>query len=174
MADQDLRANLKKKAENWARQITRLANQYLGDKTKIIKVKSSVEEQGDKIGTKTVATGAAANAYEYGSGIRSRRSRKSPKQLGSKGYILIKPVNRKVLAFPWQIANDNPEQFIFGRDGDVLLPSVKHPGVKAVNNNKGYISPAINEVNKKYVRRDIVSETEKAILGTLRKSLKKK
>lgn len=169
----ELTSEIRKKAVEWAKKITRLANQYLGNKKKIISVKTTREEQGDKIGTKTVATGAAARAYEYGSGIHSRRSRKSPKQISPKGKILIKPKGHKALAFNWEIANVNPDQFIFLDDGRVLLPSVKHPGVKAANNNKGYIAPAINEVNKD-IRKDISAATRKAIVGTLRKSFNKK
>lgn len=168
----ELRDDIRKRAVEWAKKITRLANQYLGDKNKIISVKSVREEQGDKIGTKTTAKGAAARAYEYGSGVHSRISRKSPKQLGVKGKILIKPNGHKFLAFNWEVANKNPEQFMFHEDGRVLLPAVKHPGVKAVNNNKGYIAPAINEVNKD-IRKQLPVDVRKAVVGTLRRSFKK-
>lgn len=168
----DLREDIRKRAVEWAKKITRLANQYLGDKQKIISVKSVREEQGGLIGTKTTATGAAARAYEYGSGIHSRRSRKSPHQISPKGKILIKPKGHKALAFSWEVASREPERFIFLDDGRVLLPSVKHPGVKAVNNNKGYIAPAINEVNKQ-IRKELSADTRKAIVGTLKKSFDK-
>lgn len=168
----NLEVNLRARAKVWAGQITRLAHRNLGKYRKLITVQSRVEEGKGLIGIRSIAMGITARAYEYGSGIHSRLMKKSPKQVAPKGKILIKPKNKKVLAFFWEVANANPDQFVFAEDGRVLLPHVMHPGVKAANNGKGYLSPAINEVRKQ-VRKEIPIETRKAVLATFRKSFKK-
>lgn len=157
----------------WAGQITKLAHKNLGKFRSLITVQSKVVEQGDKASIESTAKGVTSRAYEYGSGIHSRLSKKSPKQIAPKGKILIKPKpGRKVLAFHWDVAAANPEQFIFAPDGRVLLPKVEHPGVKAANNGKGYLGPAVNEVRRQ-IRKEIPKETREAILATFRKSFKK-
>lgn len=168
----ELTQGIKKRAVEWAKKITRIANKNLGKQRTIISVKTTVEERDGLVETRTVGKGAAARAYEYGSGVHSRISKRSPKQLGVKGKILIKPVNKKVLAFNWEVANTTPGYWIFGDDGNVLLPSVKHPGVRASNGGKGYIQPAINEVRKD-IRKELPKETRDAVLGTFRKAFKK-
>jgi hypothetical protein len=167
----DLEKNLRARAKVWAGNITKLAHKNLGKFRKLITVQSKVEDKG-VIEIVSTAKGKTARAYEYGSGVHSRLSKKSPKQIAPKGKILIKPKGKKVLAFHWEIANTNPDQFIFGEDGKVLLPSVKHPGVQAANGGKGYLAPAVNEVRKQ-IRKEIPKETRDAILGTFRKSFKK-
>lgn len=168
----ELTPRLRARMKSWAGQITKLAHKNLGKFRKLITVQSKVTEEGDKIAIASTAKGKTARAYEYGSGVHSRLSKKSPKQIAPKGKILIKPKNKKVLAFFWEVANANPDQFIFGRDGKVLLPSVKHPGVKAANSEKGYLGPAVNEVRKQ-IRKEIPKETRDAVIGTFRKSFKR-
>lgn len=169
---EDLEKNLRARAKVWASNLTKLANKNLGKFRSIISVSSKVNEQKDRIEILSTAKGAASRAYEYGSGVHSRLSKKSPKQISPKGKILIKPKTRKMLAFHWEVANANPENFIFLEDGRVILPSVKHPGVKAANNGKGYLAPAFNEVRKQ-IRKEVPKETRDAVIGTLRKSFKK-
>jgi hypothetical protein len=172
MTDQ-LTDKLRKRATVWASNITKLANKNLGKFRGIISVQSKVTEQAGRIEIISTAKGKASRAYEYGSGVHSRLSKKSPKQLGPKGKILIKPNSGKFLAFNWEVANANPDKFTFLDDGRVLLPAVKHPGVKAANEGKGYLSPAFNEVRKQ-IRKEIPKETRDAVLGTFRKSFNKK
>lgn len=168
----ELTPQLRAKMKAWAGQITKLAHRNLGKFRKLITVQSKVVEQGDKLEVISTAKGKTSRAYEYGSGIHSRLSKKSPKQIAPKGKILIKPKNKKVLAFHWEVANTSPGYWIFGRDGKVLLPSVKHPGVKAANSEKGYLGPAVNEVRKQ-IRKEIPKETRDAVIGTFRKSFKR-
>lgn len=178
----DLHANLLKRARVWAGNVTKLANKNLGKFKKLILVKSSAQEQGYKIGVVTTASPTSrdkygriknvARAYEYGSGIHSRRAIASPKQQGVKGKILIKPVRKKILAFYWDVATANPDDFVFLEDGRVILPHVNHPGVEAANEGKGYLAPAINEVRKQ-IRKEVPKETRDAIIGTFRKSFRK-
>lgn len=175
----ELTPRIRSKMRTWAGNLTKLANKNLGKFRNIITVQSTVEEKEGKFSILTIARGAAARAYEYGSGIHSRLSKKSPKQISPKGKILIKPKNKKVLAFYWDVATEfemergRPGRFIIGRDGKVLLPSVKHPGVKAANQGKGYLAPAATEVRKQ-IRKELSKETRDAIIGTLRKSFNKK
>lgn len=171
MAD-ELTNRLRARAKTWASNLTKIANKNLGKFRSIITVSSKVDEQGDRISVLSIARGAASRAYEYGSGIHARLSKKSPKQITSKGKILIKPKRGKALAFHWEVADANPEQFIFAPDGRVLLPSVKHPGVRAANNGKGYLAPAMNEVRKQ-IRREVPKDVRDSVVGTLRKSFKK-
>lgn len=168
----DLQRNLRARAKVWAGNITKLAHRNLGKFRSIITVHSKVEEQGWTIGIISIAKGAASRAYEYGSGIHSRLIKKSPKQIAPKGKILIKPVRKKMLAFYWEVADANPEQFIFAPDGRVLLPHVLHPGVKAANGGKGYLGPAVNEVRKQ-IRKEVPKEARDAVIGTIRKSFRK-
>lgn len=115
------------------------------------------------------ATAPDARAREYGSGIHARLSRTSPHQLGPRGKILIRPKNgKKFLAFPWEMANDNIPRL---PDGRVLLREVKHPGVQAANNGRGYIHPAINKANKA-LRERFGKEGAKAIALDIRASFK--
>jgi hypothetical protein len=173
----ELTPRLRARAKVWATNITKAAHKNLGKFKKLITVKSKVEERGERIGVISTASPIAkdeygdvkdvAKAYEYGSGVHSSGAR------GIKKKYKIAPRRAKVLAFPWEVANLNPEQFIFGKDGDVLLPSVQHPGVKAANGGKGYLRPAITEVRKQ-MRSEIPKETRKAVIGTFRKAFKKK
>lgn len=174
----ELTPKLRARAKTWAGAITKAAHRNLGSKRRLINVTSTVTEQGGRIGISSIAIPSipakpVARAYEYGSGIHSRLSRKSPKQLGVKGKIFIRHRLKKVLAFPWEVANANPDKFIIGRDGKVLLPSVKHPGVKAVNEGKGYLGPAIKEVRKQ-VRKEIPKDVRDALLATFRKGFRKR
>ena len=172
MAD-DLQKTIRARAKKWATNVTKLAHRNLGKFRKLITVRSKVEEQGGRIGVSSTASGVTARAYEYGSGIHSRLSRKSRKQIAPKGKIIIKPTGgRKFLAFHWEVANANPDRFMFDQDGRVLLPQVQHPGVKAANQGKGYLAPAINEVRKQ-VRQDLSKDVRDSVVGAFRKGFKK-
>lgn len=173
----ELTKRIRLRVRSWAGSITKKANQNLGNKRSLIAIQSTVTEENGKVGVDVVATSVnplkpVARAYEYGSGIHSRLAKKSRKQLSAKGKILIRHRNKKVLAFFWDVADANPDQFIFGRDGKVLLPSVKHPGVKAANDGKGYLGPAIREV-RKGIRKEIAKDTRDAILSTFRKTFRR-
>lgn len=168
----ELRIRLRARAKTWARNITKEANQT-PDKPKHIKVSSKVFDKGN---IEIISTGLSKNgdarAYEFGSGIHSRISKKSRHQISPKGKILIRPRNKKLLAFYWDVANANPEEFTFSEDGRVLFRSVKHPGVKAAGGGKGYLAPAINKVRKQ-IRREVPKDVREAYLGGIRRAFKK-
>jgi hypothetical protein len=185
----DLLTNLRKSSKRWATLITQEATKNLGKFSKLIKVKSTTVENGGKLGI--VSTGTATNkkkpvarAYEYGSGIRSRSTKTSPKQQGSRGFIHIKAKRKKFLAFFWQKAIDDPRDSLFvsgkklyrgGQDdippkARILLGSVQHPGVQAANNGKGYLAPAIAKVRRQHIRKEIGSDVEKAAHFSIKKS----
>jgi len=163
-----LKDNLKKRAAAWAGQITRLAKGLAPAHVRPA-ISSSVESKED--GTYIIRITANRNvapdarAQEFGSGIHSRR--------GAKQKYPIVPKNTKVLAFNWEIANANPERFVFAPDGRVLLPSVQHPGIEAANNGKGYIAPAMRELRKK-AKAELQKELKDAIVGDLRESFGRK
>ena len=113
---------------------------------------------------RTTATAPDARAQEYGSGLRARR--------GPKQKYPIKPNGHPFLAFHWEVATSNPEQFRMLDDGRVLLPQVMHPGIPPVNNGKGYIRPAQIEIRKR-IKKELNQEIPNAIRAELRASFKK-
>jgi hypothetical protein len=192
----DLLSNLRKSSKRWATLITQEATKNLGKFSKLIKVKSRTVEQGGKVGIESTALAMGTNkkgiknppvarAYEYGSGTRSRSTKTSPKQQGSRGFIHIKAKRKKFLAFFWQKAIDDPRDSLFvsgkklyrgGKDdippkARILLGSVQHPGVQAANNGKGYLAPAIAKVRRQ-IRKEIKPDVRKAVLGSFKKSFR--
>lgn len=108
-----------------------------------------------------------ARAQEYGSGIHASSNYVSKFQLGAKKKIIIKPKNKRVLAFYWQKANiQNLKRGIYryhhNKTGDeTTLPKfaggptktdkrlmfnwVEHPGIVAANQGKGYIGLSFHQ-----------------------------
>ena len=163
-----LAANLKKRAAAWAGQLTKLAKAFAPAHVEPA-ISSHVETKDD--GTYIIRITANRNvapdarAQEFGSGLHARR--------GVKKKYPILPKNGRVLAFNWEIANAQPERFVFAPDGRVLLPSVQHPGIEAANSGKGYIAPAMNELRKR-ARAELDKEIRDAIMGDLRESFGRK
>jgi len=172
----DLIKGLKRRTRAWGDEIKKLANQNLGKFRSLISVTFRTVEKDGRVGLDITATATdpkkpVVRAYEYGSGIHSRVKRRSPHQLPD-GRILIRPkTSGKLLAFHWEIANANPELFAFDKKGRVLLPEVRHPGVKAANNGKGYLSPAIAKVRRK-MRKEILLEVRESVMGQFKKKFK--
>lgn len=170
-----LSAVLKRRAIAWASQITILAKAFAPAHLRPY-IHSRVENkgEGEVIIRTTVNRGenplekygsADARAQEYGSGLRARR--------GPKQKYPIRPKNKKLLAFYWEVANQNPTEFTFAPDGRVLLPSVNHPGIKAANEGQGYIGPAQKEIRKRG-KKELKADIKQAILGDLRESFGRK
>jgi hypothetical protein len=163
-----LAANLKKRATAWAGQLTKLAKAFAPAHVEPA-ISSHVETKDD--GTYIIRITANRNvapdarAQEFGSGLHARR--------GVKRKYPILPKNGRVLAFNWEVANAQPERFVFAPDGRVLLPSVQHPGIEAANNGKGYIAPAMNKLRKR-ARAELDKEVRDAIVGDLRESFGRK
>jgi hypothetical protein len=163
-----LAANLKKRATAWAGQLTKLAKAFAPAHVEPA-ISSHVESKDD--GTYIIRITSNRNvapdarAQEFGSGLHARR--------GPKRKYPILPKNGRVLAFNWEVANAQPERFVFAPDGRVLLPSVQHPGIEAANNGKGYIAPAMNELRKR-ARAELDKEIKDAIVGDLRESFGRK
>ncbi len=178
----NLISNLRKSSKRWATQITTDATRNLGKFSKLIKVTSkTVDDEGKLV---IVTTGRAtqkgkpvARAYEYGSGRRSRSPKTSPHQMGSRGFIRIAPVRKKVLAFFWDKVDANTpagKKFLgvsktSSPPGKALFAYVDHPGVKAANNGKGYIKPAVDKVRAQ-IRKDVPADVHKAALGSFKKN----
>ncbi len=154
-----LHTMLKNQARYWAGQMTMLAKSLAPNHIKPV-IHSKVEERGE--GTFIIRTTADrrlapdARAWEYGSGLKSRR--------GAKKKYIIKPKTKKLLAFYWDVATisemefGRPGKFTFAPDGRVTFHSVMHPGIQAANQGKGYIAPAAVEIRKRMkakLRKDV-------------------
>ena len=159
-----LQSNLRRRAIAWAGQLTKLSRS-LAPKHVRSAISSHVEEKTD--GTNIIRITADRNiapdarAQEYGSGLKARR--------GPKQKYPIRPKTKKVLAFYWEIASQNPDRFQFLDDGRVILPEVMHPGIQAANSGKGYIAPAMVELRKR-AKKELDVDVRQAILGDLRAS----
>jgi hypothetical protein len=160
--------NLKRRAAAWAGQLTSLARSFAPAHVEPA-ISSHVEAKGagEYIIRITADRKIApdARAQEFGSGLHARR--------GVKKKYPILPKNRRVLAFHWEVANANPENFNFLPDGRVTLGSVQHPGIEAANGGKGYIAPAMKELRKK-ARQELSEDIRSAIVGDLRESFGRK
>jgi len=169
-----LTGNLKRRATAWASRLTVLAKSFAPNHVKSA-IKSKVEEKGE--GNFVIRITADrriapdARAQEYGSGLRARR--------GTKKKYIIKPKNKKLLAFYWDVATvsnmegGRPGKFTFASDGRVTFHSVMHPGIKAANNGQGYIAPAMKELRKK-AKKELSQDIRNAIIGDLRASFGRK
>lgn len=165
---------LKNRARSWAGQLTSLARSFAPSHVRPA-ISSHVEEKAE--GTYIIRLTANrqmapdARAQELGSGLHSRR--------GIKAKYPIRPKNKKVLAFHWDVASTfemergRPGRFIFAPDGRVLLPSVMHPGIQAANQGKGYLAPAVKEL-RKHARANLTKDVREAILSDIRKSFGRK
>jgi len=85
-----------------------------------------------------------ARAFEYGSGLRATRAETSPKQEGSRGFIIIRPKNAPQLIF----AGTNEWEGLTIRVPPMGGGVVHHPGVAP----QPYLHPAIEAVRIKYKR----------------------
>lgn len=174
-------------AKKWSTSLTKDANKNLGKFKKLILVKSESKVTDGKVDIVTTASPKLADAegnvkdvaraYEFGSGTRSRSMKKSKFQLGAKGFIRIRPKNGNVLAFPWdKVDSSSPtgKKFvgISSKSGKAMFRYVDHPGVRAANNGKGYMAPAITKIRKQ-IREDIPKEIKDEVIGSFRRIFSK-
>jgi hypothetical protein len=159
-----LPAAIKRSATSYAGQITSMARSLAPAHIRQGISTHVTEEAEGVIRITTISTAIDAHAQEYGSGLQAQRGVKA------KYPIMPKPGN-KLLAFHWEIATANPERFSFLPDGRVLLSSVMHPGIKAVNGGKGYIRPTYAEFRKKIKGNSTLNnDIRKAIVSDIRRS----
>ena len=158
-----LSTTLLRQARSIAGQLTSLAKSK-APKHLQAGISSHVVEEGEGQIRITLETkGADARAQEYGSGLQDRRH---PAK-----YPIV-PKNGKYLAFNWEIANANPEKFRFLPDGRVILPSVMHPGIHAVNDGQGYVRPALKEFRRTLKEGSFPEEIKQAIVSDIRRSFR--
>lgn len=161
MAKNVLPSRLLRRCRAWAGQLTKLAKANAPNHLKKY-IHSKVEPNGESP-TYTVRVYVNLNenpaqkggsqdaaAWEFGSGLHARR--------GAKRKYPIRPKNGKYLAFKWDVADANPENFRFLPDGRVILPSVMHPGIKG----KPYIQPAVTELRRR-LRADLNQDIRESI-----------
>lgn len=174
----DIDKIIKARASAWTKEIVERANN--SDKPLHISVsgKTFVKDGEAQMNISAKSPKGDARAYEYGSGIHSRLPNLSPMQQGSRGFILIKPKRKKLLAFHWDTMNNIMEEFGeeavmealryshkfkgFSEDGRYLFKYVDHPGVEAANGGRGYIGPAVTAVRAK-IRRELPADLRKQI-----------
>jgi len=165
---QRLKNALLNRARSWAGQMTILARGFAPAHVRPA-ISSHVETKSEGIYIiRTIADrkiAPDARAQEFGSGLHARR--------GTRKKYSIFPKVKRFLAFPWEVANENPEFFSFTPDGRVLLPRVQHPGIQAANGGVGYIAPARKELRKRG-RAELMKDIRMAILGDLRESFGRK
>lgn len=165
---QRLQNALLRRARAWAGQITRLAKSFAPDHVKPA-ISSHVETKGEgSFVIRTIADrriAPDARAQERGSGLHAHR--------GPRAKYPILPKTKRLLAFYWEVADRNPDQFNFSPDGRVLLPKVNHPGIEAANSGQGYIKPAVRELRKR-AKAELNKDIREAILGDLRTSFGRK
>lgn len=124
-------------------------------------ISTHVSEEAEGIIRITLETkGADARAQEYGSGLQDRRN---PHK------YTITPKNGKYLAFKWEVHPDNARYL---PDGRILLESVQHPGIHAVNNGQGYVRPALKEFRTYLKEGNFPQEIRSAIVSDIRRSFR--
>lgn len=151
-----LQLALKRKAAAWAGQLTRLAKSLAPAHVRPA-ISSKVEEKDGKFIIRTTASKKLvpdARAQEYGSGLRARR--------GPKQKYLIHPKQSPFLEF------EGTNEFAGWL---IRTKEVKHPGIRAANDGKGYIGPAQKEIRKK-LKAELKSEVKNAIQAELRAGFK--
>lgn len=132
-------AELDRQSKNIADQIVRRAKKYAPTK----RIQSAIfyrrERKGQNVSISVgvnLSEAPEGRAYEYGSGLRARRSAQSPHQVAPFGPINIVPVNKPHLMFYWEAVGKV-----------VALNSVNHPGVEAKPSaDEGYLAKARREV----------------------------
>ena len=150
---------LKKKAQQWATQITNQSKANLGKFLSLIEVHSRTDSTNGIVSIVTTASNKksgkwgvknVARAYEYGSGVWGKK----------KSTYQIRPRLKKALAFFWEKMENMEEESVYGvmnspkfigftKEGKVVFKYVDHPGVQAVKNGRGYMKPAIDKVRRK-------------------------
>lgn len=175
---------LRKRATAWSKDIKNRANSAPGKPAHIrVTYRNQVKEGEIDMEFSANSPKGDARAYEKGSGIHSNSPKQSPHQMGSRGFIRIKPKHKKLLAFYWDVL-DNPDiaeqlflhspKFMgFADDGRGLFRFVDHPGVEAANGGRGYLQPAITAVRRK-IRVEIPDEVRKSVVIDIRKVFKQK
>lgn len=188
MAKKNLSKTIRKALTKITSDLKKDAN--ASDKPRHIMVDARSYEKGGAVDITITAKSPKgdARAYEYGSGIHSRLPNVSPKQEGSRGYIIIAPkAPKKLLAFHWDTMNQIMEVFGeeavrealryshkfkgFSDDGRYLFKYVEHPGVEAANGGKGYIGPAVTKARAK-IRRQIPDAVKKHVVNEIRRVFK--
>lgn len=175
-------SRLKVCARVWSANLTKDANKNLGRYLSLIRVKTTSQEKDGKLDIIATASpkrkdAPVARAYEFGSGIHSRSTKRSRFQQGAKGFIRIAPKGKKVLAFFWdKVSHETPagKKFrgVSAKTGKALFRYVDHPGVVAANGGRGYLAPAIAKVRKQ-MREDIPKEIRAEVVGSFRRVFKK-
>lgn len=128
-------------------------------------ISTHVTEETEGVIRITLETkGTDARAQEYGSGLQDR---KSPHK-----YPITPKPGHKYLAFQWDVAEAHPEVAKFLPDGRFFITKVMHPGIHAVNEEQGYVRPALKEFRKYLKEGNFPDEIRSAIVSDIRRSFR--
>lgn len=158
--------NLKRRAIYWAGELTKNAKGYAPSHLKPY-IHTKVEDTPDgfvlRLGVENKApTGQGhynygssdARAQEYGSGLRAQRR--------SNKEISIDPHWKPILIFP------GTHEF----EGMIIFTHhVSHPGIKATNDEEGYLRPAVKDLRAR-MKADLTEDVRDAIRTTMRLAFK--
>lgn len=152
-------AELERAMKNVADQIVRRSKSYAPTTRIRNNIFSKRERNGNTVSIRvgvSLLAAPEARAYEYGSGMRARRSRTSPNQAAPFGPIVIRPNQASRLTFFWDVVGDV-----------VSFQKVNHPGVEAKPDpDEGYLAKARREV--KAERREEMSKSlARAVLSDI-------
>lgn len=156
-----LASALLRRGRNWAGQITSLAKSFAPNHLKTKIRSSATEPKEGQIRIITTVKGKDARAQEYGSGLWAQK--------GTKHWITIRPKDAGAIWFPYPVAKIYPGATQWTKDGKsgITTHEVHHPGIHAVNNEEGYIRPAIKAIRAKG-KAELSKDVRQAILGDLR------
>lgn len=159
-------ATLERLAKNIADQMVRRSKGYAPTERIRANIFSRRERTRDTVSIRVgvnLTAAPEARAYEYGSGMRARRSRTSPNQPAPFGPIVIRPVNKRHLTFFWEAVG-----------GVVSFNKVNHPGVEAKPDpDEGYLAKARREV-KNERRSELSKSLSRAVLSDIHEAWAKK
>jgi len=160
-----LASALLRRGRNWAGQITSLAKSFAPNHLKNKIHSSAVENKEGQISITTTVKSKDARAQEFGSGLWAQK--------GSKHWILIRPKDKGAIWFPYPAVKIYPGARQCTKDGKLGITTheVHHPGIHAVNNEQGYIRPAMAAIRKKG-RQELSKDVRQAILGDLNMAFK--
>lgn len=158
----DLNTNLRRRAVAWAGQLTSKAKAYAPTHLQpFIHTKVEPNDAGFilRLGVENKApTGPGhpnygssdARAQEYGSGKQAQR--------GARTFINIDPVTKPALVFP---GTHEWEGLM------IITPHVNHPGIKAANEDQGYLRPAVKDLRAR-LRAELQEDVRDAIKTSMR------
>jgi hypothetical protein len=162
-------STLIRQVRSFAGQLTSLAKALAPNHLKKGISSSASEKANGEFRITLTARGKDAGAWEYGSGLH--------RQKGTRAEYPIFPKTKRALAF-YENANgtwdydmvEPPMPRVYAPDGRGVFFGVLHPGIRAANDEKGYLRPAVREFRKVIKSKELTGELKRAILGDIKRA----